>query len=63
MSANYNEFSKLATDNSKEMFSEFGLDLTKLVIENISFPEEVEKAIDARSSIGVMGQNMDYFVK
>lgn len=63
LSANYTEFSKTALENAKPVFSEFGLSLTKLIIENISFPEEVEKAIDARSSIGVMGNSMDEFVK
>ncbi len=47
LSANYQEFSKVAEEASQEEFKNFGLELTRLVIENISFPEEVEKAIDA----------------
>jgi len=34
---------------------EYGLDVPQLFIVNISFPEEVEKALDARSSMGVLG--------
>ena len=34
---------------------EYGLDVPMLNIVNISLPEEVEKAIDTRSSIGVIG--------
>jgi membrane protease subunit (stomatin/prohibitin family) len=34
---------------------EYGLDCPQLAIVNISFPEEVEKALDARASMGVLG--------
>ncbi len=34
---------------------EYGLDVPQLFIVNISFPEEVEKALDTRSSMGVLG--------
>ena len=44
-------------------FEAMGLNLTNLIVENISFPEQVEKAIDTRSSMGVMGEQMDTFVK
>jgi membrane protease subunit (stomatin/prohibitin family) len=33
----------------------FGLETTNLVIENISFPPEVEAALDKRSSMGIVG--------
>ena len=63
LSANLNEFSDIALETAKQDFETLGLNLTKLIIENISFPEEVEKAIDTRSSMGVMGNVMDDFVK
>jgi membrane protease subunit (stomatin/prohibitin family) len=34
---------------------EYGLDIPQLFIVNISFPEAVEKALDTRSSMGVIG--------
>ncbi|HET9250765.1 MAG TPA: SPFH domain-containing protein, partial [Candidatus Eisenbacteria bacterium] len=34
---------------------EYGLDLPQLLIVNISVPEQVERALDARSSMGVIG--------
>ena len=40
-----------------------GLDLANLVIENISFPEQVEKAIDTQSSMGVLKNSMDTYTK
>lgn len=63
LSANLNEFSKIALEQAKNEFANLGLQLTKLIVENISFPESVEKAIDARSSVGVMAEAMDEFVK
>lgn len=63
IASNLLEFSKVATETLAENFSNLGLELTKLIIENISFPEEVEKAIDTRSSMGVLSDKMDTFVK
>lgn len=63
IASNLTEFSTSATEALSESFTNLGLKLTKLVIENISFPEEVEKAIDTRSSMGVLSDSMDTFVK
>jgi membrane protease subunit (stomatin/prohibitin family) len=63
IASNLLEFSQVATETLSKDFEELGLELTKLVIENISFPEEVEKAIDTRSSMGVLSDKMDTFVK
>jgi membrane protease subunit (stomatin/prohibitin family) len=38
-----------------EEFKTFGLELTKFIIENISLPQEVEAAMDRRTSMGVIG--------
>jgi len=63
LSANYREFATVALESVQQEFKKFGVELTNLNIENISLPETVEKAIDARSSVGVMGDAMDDFVK
>ena len=63
IASNLLEFSKVATETLSGTFTNLGLELTKLIIENISFPEEVEKAIDTRSSMGVLSDKMDTFVK
>jgi hypothetical protein len=39
---------------------EYGLDIPQLVIVNISVPAEVEEALDARSSMGVIGDIGSY---
>lgn len=63
IASNLIEFSKVASETLSETFANLGLKLKNLVIENISFPEEVEKAIDTRSSMGVLSDKMDTFVK
>jgi membrane protease subunit (stomatin/prohibitin family) len=55
MAANYDEFSKLINEKINPEFNEIGIDLTKLLIENISLPEEVEKVLDKRTSMGIVG--------
>jgi membrane protease subunit (stomatin/prohibitin family) len=54
LAANYKEFSDEVTKSSEEEFSKYGLKLEKFVIENLSLPEEVEKAIDERSRMGII---------
>lgn len=63
IASNLTEFSKVTSETLTETFANLGLKLSNLVIENISFPEEVEKAIDTRSSMGVLSDKMDTFVK
>lgn len=55
MAANYDEFSKIINEKINPEFNEIGIDLTKLLIENISLPEEVEKVLDKRTSMGIVG--------
>lgn len=63
LASNLMEFNKMVVTNIQPMFEKLGLEITNCVIENISFPEAIEKAIDARSSLGVLGGHMDTFVK
>lgn len=63
IACNLSEFSEVATKHISGDFANLGLKLSKLIIENISFPEAVEKAIDTRSSMGVLQGQMDTYVK
>jgi len=63
LSANLNEFSNVALEDAKNKFLSFGIELTQLNIESFSFPEEIEKALDQRSSMGIMSDSLDDFVK
>lgn len=62
LAANYNELSALLAKNIASEFMEYGLEITKLLIENISLPLEVEEALDKKSSMGIVG-NLDNFAK
>ena len=54
LAANYGDFSDTIIKASEDDLDKFGLELSSLVIENISLPEEVEKALDERTKLGVM---------
>lgn len=55
LASNYDELGKFTRVKLNEEFKVFGLELTKFVIENISLPQEVEQAMDKRTSMGVIG--------
>lgn len=63
LACNLIEFNKMVVENVKSHFEPIGITVTNCVIENISFPEAVEKAIDTRSSLGVIGDHMDSLIK
>ncbi|MDB4951492.1 MAG: hypothetical protein JWM27_4141 [Gemmatimonadetes bacterium] len=55
LAGNYDEMgTRLAAKVGPE-FAAYGIELTKLLVENVSLPEEVERALDKRSSMGVIG--------
>lgn len=55
LAANYDELGIFVTKKIAVEFVKYGLDLTKLLVENISLPTEVEAALDKRASMGVLG--------
>lgn len=63
MACNLLEFSDVVKETIATKFTSLGLKITNFVIENVSFPEQVEKAIDTRSSMGVLGDTMDDYVR
>ncbi len=60
LAANLNEFSEELTVALKDDFAEYGIELTRFLIENISLPEAVEEALDKRTSMGVIGNMTAY---
>lgn len=60
LAANLNEFSEALRIALKDDFSDYGIDLTKFLVENISLPEAVEEALDRRTSMGVIGDMTQY---
>src|SRR6266516_5125685 len=55
LASNYDELGQIARTKLDPEFKSFGLELTKFVVENISLPQEVEAAMDKRTSMGVIG--------
>ncbi|MCB9668907.1 MAG: SPFH domain-containing protein [Alphaproteobacteria bacterium] len=56
LAANYLEMGdQLATSITPTMQSSYGISLTDFTIQSISLPEAVEKALDERSKMGVLG--------
>lgn len=58
--ANYDELSKFITSRIHDDFDEYGLKVTKMLVENISLPPDVEAALDKRSSMGIIGNLNSY---
>ena len=55
LAGSYEKFGRYITERISPYFKEYGLELTKILVENISLPDEVEKAIDVRSSREITG--------
>lgn len=63
LAANTLEFNQAIKQVINHKFLSLGLELVDFFVENISVPEEVEKAMDTRSSMGVMGDKMKEFIQ
>lgn len=59
----YNELSEMVQKEASGDFADYGIELSSLHIENISLPEEVEKTMDTRTSLGVLQGNMGAFTQ
>jgi len=63
LAANYDDLSVFITQKINSEFKQYGLQVVSLLVENISLPNEVEEALDKRTSMGVIGdlkKYMDY---
>lgn len=60
MASNYDELSKFLENKIKPEFNEYGIELTKFLIANISLPPNVEEALDKRTSMGIIGDLNKY---
>jgi len=60
MAANTADLGKLITTAIAPRIAEYGLTLPEFYIENISLPEDVEKVLDKRTSIGIAGDLNKY---
>jgi hypothetical protein len=55
MAANTGDLGKLVADAIAPTIGNYGLTIPEFYIENISLPEEVEKMLDKRTSMGIVG--------
>ncbi len=60
LAANYDQLSAWIEDKIRPEFATYGLLVNKFLVENISLPEEVEKVLDKRTSMGIVGDLSKY---
>ncbi|MEO1574403.1 MAG: SPFH domain-containing protein [Pseudomonadota bacterium] len=60
LAGNYEQLGTFITAKIAPEFKEYGLKLTRMLVENISLPPEVEKALDKRTSMGMVGDLSKY---
>ncbi len=63
LASNYEEFGVEVEKSAKKNFEEYGLSLTDMVFENLSLPEEVEKALDERTRLGVLESKLGTYTR
>ena len=63
MAANLQELSKIVEQKMEQSFKSIGLKLTNFVFENFSLPEELEKALDKNTTLGMLRNNMDVYTQ
>ncbi|MBX2811666.1 MAG: SPFH domain-containing protein [Myxococcales bacterium] len=60
LAASYDRLATVVLPSIEAEFSEMGLDVPTFIIENISLPASVEKVLDTRSEMAVLGNMQQY---
>jgi len=60
LAGNQAQLGELLTQRIAPEFKDYGLELTKVLVENISLPPAVEEALDKRTSMGMLGDLNKY---
>lgn len=60
LAGSYDSLGQIISDRIQPEFAAFGMEIVKLLVENISLPAEVEAAMDKRTSMGVIGNLAAY---
>lgn len=63
IAAKYRELSDVLKQTVQNDFNRLGLKVVNMVIEAITLPEEVEKALDQRTQVGIMSDKMGSFAQ
>ena len=62
MAANFDQLGEFLTRRMAPEYAEYGLELTRILVENISLPPAVSEALDKRTSMGMTG-NLDRYLQ
>ncbi len=60
LASNYQALAERVRPRLAEDFDEWGIEITKFIIENISLPPNVEAVLDKRSEMGIVGNVQQY---
>ena len=63
LAANYKEFADKIKKQTNPEFLNLGMKLSSVVIENLSLPEEITKALDERIKLGMLEDRVDTYTK
>ncbi|MCY4753917.1 SPFH domain-containing protein [Pelomonas aquatica] len=63
LAANQVEFAAALKNATAPAFQALGLELLSVTMQNVSLPEELQKILDQRIGMGIIGQNMGQFMQ
>ncbi len=63
MASKYKEMGKAVEAHAKEEFAPLGLKVSNFIIENLSLPEEVERMLDERTKMSMIGDHMGTYTQ
>ena len=63
LAANQVEFARQLQEATAPEFERIGLKLESVTLQNVSLPEELQKILDQRIGMGMIGQNMGQFMQ
>jgi membrane protease subunit (stomatin/prohibitin family) len=63
LAANQNVFAKVVTDALAPSFQALGLQLTGFTVQSLSLPDELQKILDQRIGMGMIGNDMGKFTQ
>ncbi len=63
LAANQVEFAEALKTATSAAFDALGLELLTVTMQNVSLPEELQKVLDQRIGMGIIGQNMGQFMQ
>ena len=62
IASRYEELAEGLKKNLNPAFNEMGVEISQVYVENVSLPQEVETALDKRTSLGILSDKMGTYV-